>query len=317
MVSHDPSTSAAVVSTTEPKTRRSRSHDPLYDMIQACRGRSCVAPDVNDVLMHILGTTLPIERIKFEILTVAPVSLPVLITGPSGSGKERVAEAIHLLSPRSIRPYRPLDCTAIPKDLVESILFGHTKGSFTGAGRDEKGVFEMTDGGTIFLDEIGELPKDQQTKLLRVLETQEFYRIGGQTPISVDVRLLAATNRDLEKLTREGRFLEELYYRLMAFPIEVPSLDERKGDISILTRHFLTAFNQREGKEVEMESRAGDVIATLRFPGNIRQLRNLVECAATLAAGFKSAITFDVITEAASKLKIQSETWSGADGQTS
>lgn len=216
----------------------------------------------------------------------ALVASPVLITGPTGSGKELVARMIHRLGRRAGGPFVPVNCAAIPHGLIESELFGHEAGAFTGAARRRAGCFELADGGTLFLDEVGELPVDLQARLLRVLESSEFCRVGGVRPVRVDVRVLAATNRDVEGAVRTGRLREDVFFRLNVLRIRLPALAERAGDVPLLTRYFL----RRKGAEMKKPglSFSPEALAALErypWPGNVRELANVVERALVLESG--------------------------------
>ena len=209
---------------------------------------------------------------------VADSPSTVLITGESGTGKELVARELHRNSSRRDKPLIKVNCAAIPKDLVESELFGYEKGAFTGAVGSKPGRFELADGGTLFLDEIGEIPVEMQVKLLRALQESEFERVGGIKTLRVDVRLIAATNRDLEGLIRDGRFREDLFYRLNVVPIALPPLRERREDIPLLAQHFIEKYNKRLGKRVDrVEDEALQLLLGYQWPGNIRELENLME----------------------------------------
>ena len=210
---------------------------------------------------------------------VAPTDATVLITGASGTGKEVVAQAIHQQSRRNDGPFVPVNCAALPESLLESELFGHEKGAFTGADRRRLGRFEIADEGTIFLDEIGEIGQSVQAKLLRVLETKSFDRVGGSSPVTTDVRILAASNKDLEAAVAEGRFREDLFYRLNVFPIELPPLHERTEDIEALAAHFVSPTGLR------LSAEAIRVLRQYRWPGNVRELRNVIERAVILCDG--------------------------------
>jgi Nif-specific regulatory protein len=208
----------------------------------------------------------------------------VLITGESGVGKELVAEAIHLNSPRANKPFIKVNLAALPESLIESELFGHERGAFTGAVSMRKGRFEMADGGTLFLDEIGDLPMATQVKLLRVLQEKEFERLGGVETIRVDVRILSATNRDIEELIRNFQFRLDLYYRLNLFPIFVPPLRERKTDIMLLADHFIERLGKKHGKSIaRISTPAIDMMMSYHWPGNIRELENCIERAVILS----------------------------------
>jgi formate hydrogenlyase transcriptional activator len=218
--------------------------------------------------------------------TVAPTDSTVLIYGETGTGKELIARAIHDLSPRSSKPFVKLNCAAIPTGLLESELFGHEKGAFTGAIAQRIGRFEVADGGTIFLDEIGEIPLELQTKLLRVLQEREFERLGSSRTLRTDARLIAATNRDLEAMVAEQKFRSDLFFRLNVFPVNVPPLRERQEDIPLLVRHFTQQFSRRLKKVMEtIPSAAMDALSRYHWPGNIRELQNVIERAVIISAG--------------------------------
>ncbi len=226
----------------------------------------------------IIGNSEAMERVFEQIRLVAPTRSTVLITGDSGTGKELVANSIHQLSPRKDNRFLPLNCAAIAPNLLESELFGHEKGAFTGATQRRVGKFELADNGTIFLDEISEINPDIQVKLLRVLEEMEFMRLGGSDMIKVDVRVIAATNRNLEKMVEEGTFREDLYYRLKVVSIKLPSLRERRDDIPMLVDHFINHFSSEHGKtEAKISSDALEVLVNHEWKGNVRELRNLIE----------------------------------------
>jgi transcriptional regulator with GAF, ATPase, and Fis domain len=213
-----------------------------------------------------------------RISKVAPSDSTVLITGETGTGKELVARAIHRRSHRSSRPFVSVNCAAIPRDLVASELFGHEKGAFTGALQRRLGRFEMADGGTILLDEVGELSPDTQVALLRVLQEREFERVGGGQPIHVDVRVIAATNRDLQAAVANGIFRQDLFYRLNVFPIEVPALRERKDDILMLVEYFVQRYATKAGKHIRLiDKKTLDLLQSYQWPGNIRELQNVIE----------------------------------------
>ncbi|MFZ5587865.1 MAG: sigma 54-interacting transcriptional regulator [Thermodesulfobacteriota bacterium] len=234
----------------------------------------------------IVGKDAKMRRIYHLLDEVAPSDATVLITGESGTGKELVAQAIHRKSPRRDRPFVVINCAAYPETLLESELFGHEKGAFTGAVRQKPGRFELAHGGTIFLDEVGEIPLPAQVKLLRVLQDQKFERLGGERTLSVNVRVLAATNKDLLAQVRSGRFRDDLYYRLSVIPIHLPPLRERPGDIPLLARHFLASFARQQGKTVaDFSPEALRLLLEYPWPGNVRELENTVEHAAVLARG--------------------------------
>jgi nitrogen regulation protein NR(I) len=226
----------------------------------------------------IIGTSQGIAELYSILERVADTPTTALITGESGTGKELVARALHEHSSRRDKPFIKVNCAAIPKELIESELFGYERGAFTGAVASKPGRFELANGGTLFLDEIGEIPIEMQVKLLRALQESEFERVGGIKTIRVDVRLVAATNRDLKKLIAAGSFREDLFYRLNVVPIRLPALRERTGDIPLLAEHFLAKFNERLRKKVEgLDPDATEVLAQYPWPGNIRELENVIE----------------------------------------
>jgi len=234
----------------------------------------------------LIGSSPEMQRVYDLIEKIADTDSTVLITGESGTGKELIAKVIHYNSYRSGKNFVPLNCAAIPKDLLESELFGHEKGAFTGAINTRVGRFELASGGTLFLDEIGELDPSLQVKLLRVLQEREFERIGSTKTIKVDVRILAATNRNLEELTREGRFREDLYYRLNVIPVHIPPLRERKEDIPVLIDHFLKKHARtKKRRPPEIPKELMDVLLRYKWPGNVRELENLIERLTILNAG--------------------------------
>ena len=233
---------------------------------------------------RIIGNSAALESVLEQVEQVAPTDSTVLIEGETGTGKELIAHAIHNASPRCGRAFIKLNCAAIPLDLLESELFGHEKGAFTGAIAQKIGRFEMADKGTLFLDEVGDIPPALQPKLLRVLQEQEFERLGSGRTHKVDVRLVAATNRDLIKMVARGQFRSDLYYRLNVFPIVLPALRERREDIPALVTHFVKLFSRRMGKQVD--SIPPEIMAAFQWyswPGNIRELQNLVERAVILS----------------------------------
>jgi DNA-binding NtrC family response regulator len=234
----------------------------------------------------IIGEAGPIQEVLVRIEQMAPVSSTVIIQGESGSGKELVARAIHDLSPRRGRPFIAVNCAALPETLLESELFGHEKGAFTGAAERRLGRFELADTGTIFLDEIGEIPMSVQVKLLRVLESRTFFRLGGTQPIKVDVRVVAATNRNLRDAVEAGSFRDDLFYRLSVLNIWLPPLRERRADIPLLVREFVREFSRQHDRPFHGIS--GDAMRLLveaPWPGNVRQLRNLIESMVVLSPG--------------------------------
>lgn len=235
---------------------------------------------------ELLGQSRPIQDLKGRISRVARATGCVLIRGESGAGKELVARAVHRTGARSDRPMLSVNCAAIPRDLMESQLFGHKKGAFTGADADHIGLFQQAHAGTLFLDEVGEMTLDGQAKLLRILEGHPFLPVGGKKEISVDVRLLAATNRDLREFVREGRFREDLYYRLSVFELYIPPLRDRGGDIELLVNHFLEHFKRQHGRPgLGLSDGAREKLLGYGWPGNVRQLRNVVDSAVVMSEG--------------------------------
>ncbi len=241
--------------------------------------------DQKDQPFHgIIGDDPSVRQLVELIERVAPANAAVTVLGESGTGKELVARALHVCSPRAEQPFIPINCAAISKELIESELFGHEKGAFTGADKQRKGAFEAAHGGTLFLDEIGELPVDLQAKLLRVLESGELKRVGASRPLHVDVRVVAATNRDLLTDARRGNFREDLYYRLCVVPMRLPPLRNRKGDIGVLAEHFVRTYSPR-GQTVQLTASALERLQQYSWPGNIRELRNVVHRALLLRKG--------------------------------
>lgn len=235
---------------------------------------------------EIVGKSESLQKVLRKVEQVAPTDATVLIQGESGTGKELIAHAIHSLSQRKEHPLVKVNCGAISSGLVESELFGHEKGAFTGAVQRRVGRFELADGGTIFLDEVGELPLETQVKLLRVLQHGEFERVGSSQTLKVNVRVIAATNRDLKKSVQEGDFRQDLYYRLNVFPIFIPPLRERKEDIELLVRYFTKKYSRKLGKKIEMISQETmDVLTSYHWLGNIRELENVIERAVILTPG--------------------------------
>jgi len=235
---------------------------------------------------EVVGKSTVLRRVLRNAETVAPTDSTVLIYGETGTGKELIARAIHNLSPRRSKAFVKLNCAAIPTGLLESELFGHEKGAFTGAIAQRIGRFELADGGTIFLDEVGEIPVDLQTKLLRVLQEREFERLGSGRTLRTDARLIAATNRDLAALVEEKRFRADLFYRLNVFPVHMPPLHERPEDIPLLVRHFVEHYARRMKRAVEtIPSETMEVLTRYRWPGNVRELQNLMERAVILSPG--------------------------------
>jgi two-component system response regulator HydG len=244
------------------------------------RERDGLAPD------GLVGASAPIHEVQRMIDAVAYSSTTVLVTGESGTGKELVARALHARSPRRAHPFVALNCGALTETLLESELFGHVKGAFTGAQRDQKGLFDAADGGTIFLDEIGDIPLSTQVRLLRVLQEGDIKRVGSADPVKVDVRVIAATHRDLPRLVKSGRFREDLFYRLNVINIPLPPLRERVEDIPLLAHHFLRRYSDRLGTRVRtLAPEALELLCGYRWPGNVRELENAVERAVVLCRG--------------------------------
>jgi DNA-binding NtrC family response regulator len=254
----------------------------------------------------IVGKSAALKAALKQVEVVAPTESTVLILGETGTGKELIARAIHTISSRSSRAFVKLNCAAIPTGLLESELFGHEKGAFTGAIAQRIGRFEVANGGTIFLDEIGEIPLELQTKLLRVLQEREFERLGSSRTLRTDARLIAATNRDLEAMVSEQKFRSDLFFRLNVFPVHVPSLRERQGDIPLLVRHFTQLFSRRMNRVIEtIPSAAMDALTRYHWPGNIRELQNVIERAVIISTG--SALNIDVSDLKSSKADLPSK----------
>lgn len=242
-------------------------------------------------LEDIKGTSASLEKVFDLVRRVARHDVNVLLIGESGTGKELVARAVHSESDRSDQPFIPVDCSAIPETLIESELFGHEKGAYTGAISAQAGKFELAKGGTLFLDEIGNLPKSVQAKLLRVIQERELFRLGGTKPIRVNVRLIAATNRDLSKAVSAGEFREDLYHRLNVFPISLPALRERGEDILLLSHYFLEKFSKELGKSVKVLSREAEALLThYRWPGNVREVENAMKHALLMVSDGEKTI---------------------------
>jgi DNA-binding NtrC family response regulator len=253
----------------------------------------------------IIGNSRPMAEVLAIVTSVSPADTTVLITGESGTGKELIAHAIHDMSARAGGPFVTINCAAIPENLLESELFGHTKGAFTGATSARDGKFAIANGGTLFLDEIGEISNNLQVKLLRVIEEKTFERVGGNTPIQSDVRILAATNRDLKEEMSQGRFREDLYYRLNVVNIHIPPLRERREDILLLVDHYVKIHCKKLNKQVSgITPQAKDMILRYKWPGNVRELVNVIERAIVLLRG-------DVIDRADLPMQIEEKNLSG------
>ncbi len=234
----------------------------------------------------IIGRSTALQKVLEQVAIVAPTDSTVLLHGETGTGKELIARAIHNLSSRRARPYVRMNCAAIPSGLLESELFGHEKGAFTGALIQRKGRFEAADGGSLFLDEIGDISMELQPKLLRAVQEQEFERLGSTRTIQVNVRLIAATHRDLRAMIRDEKFREDLFYRFNVFPIEIPPLRERREDIPLLVNYFVSKFSGRMGRQIKsIPERAMEILTNCPWKGNIRELANFIERAVILSRG--------------------------------
>jgi formate hydrogenlyase transcriptional activator len=234
--------------------------------------------DMVSMFESIVGTSPPLQAVLARVAKVARTDSTVLITGETGTGKELIARAIHKRSPRAARAFVSVNCAAIPRDLIASELFGHEKGAFTGALQRRMGRFELAEGGSIFLDEIGELPAETQIALLRVLQEREFQRVGGNQSIRADVRVIAATHRDLPAAITAGTFRSDLFYRINVFPIEVPPLRERSEDIRLLVEYFIDRYAREAGKQIRhIEKKSMERLQSYSWPGNIRELQNVIE----------------------------------------
>ena len=247
---------------------------------------------------HIVGRSVPLRRILRELEVVAPTDSSVLILGETGTGKELIAQAIHDRSARRGRAFIRVNCAAIPSGLLESELFGHEKGAFTGAIMRKPGRFELADKGTLFLDEVGDIPLELQAKLLRVLQEREFERLGSTRTQQVDVRVVAATHRDLKEMVEEGTFRSDLYYRLHVFPLSVPPLRHRRDDIPLIVRHFVGKYSRRMNRHIETISpRIMEVLTDYAWPGNVRELQNFIERSVILSAGPSLRAPLDELTQ--------------------
>ncbi len=254
---------------------RIQQYSNVFDQVTSVLSRM----DARHFFPDIIGESMAMRGLLSLIRKVSPTDSTVLVLGESGTGKELVATSIHDNSERTDKPFIKLNCAAIPAELLESELFGHEKGAFTGANKFKPGKFDMATGGTIFLDEIGDMPLNLQAKILRVLQEQEFYRVGGSRTIKVDVRIIASTNKNLEKMIQEGSFREDLFYRLNVFTLHLPPLRERKEDIPLIVDYFL----QNVPQKVDISSVALQMLIAFSWPGNIRELKNTIESAAVIA----------------------------------
>ena len=247
---------------------------------------------------HIIGRSAALRRVLREVEVVAPTDSGVLIQGETGTGKELIAQAIHNRSARRDRPFIKVNCAAIPSGLLESELFGHEKGAFTGAIMRKPGRFELADKGTLFLDEVGDIPLDLQAKLLRVLQEHEFERLGSTRTQQVDVRVIAATHRDLKQMVEEGTFRSDLFYRLHVFPLTVPALSDRSEDIPLIVRHFVNKYSQRMNRQIEtISTRTMEVLTNHSWPGNVRELQNFIERSVILSPGTSLQAPLDELKE--------------------
>jgi transcriptional regulator with GAF, ATPase, and Fis domain len=252
----------------------------------------------------IVGTSKPLNNVLARIDKVAPTDSTVLITGETGTGKELIARAVHKRSRRSEHAFVSVNCAALAPSLISSELFGHEKGAFTGAVQRRLGRFEMADGGTIFLDEVGELLPDTQAALLRVLQEREFERVGGERPIHLDVRVITATNRDLKAAVANGKFRDDLFYRLNVVPIEMPPLRERKDDILMLVEYFVHRYANRAGKDIRsIDRKTLDLLQSYDWPGNIRELQNVIERSVILSSGEVFSVDELWLSQKASRVK--------------
>jgi two-component system response regulator PilR (NtrC family) len=270
-----------------------KNHELLAALEKALEKRAIVAENETlraQVKSHwsegqLIGKSPAMDRLRDLVRRVASTTTSVLITGESGTGKEMVARSLHYQSPRADEPFVVLNCGAVPENLIESELFGHVKGAFTGATADKPGLFRMADGGTLFLDEVGELPPPLQVKLLRVLQERKVRPVGGSDEVEVDVRVVAATNRDVESEIAAGTFREDLFYRLNVIRIEVPPLRKRPEDIPVLAQHFLEKHAALQGRRLELSTEARRWLALQPYAGNVRELENIVERGVTLSRG--------------------------------
>ncbi len=260
--------------------------ETVKQAVEAARRSAALPSDDSFVLDGVIGSSPQMRRIARLVRSVAPTTATVLVVGESGTGKELIAQAIHANSSRRDRPFVALNCAALSEGILESELFGHEKGSFTGATSARKGRFEYADGGTLFLDEVGDMPLSTQVKLLRVLEYGEIFRVGSNEPVKVDVRLVAATNRELEREVVEGRFREDLYFRLKVVTLYLPALRDHRDDIDLLVDAFLKEFAELHNKKITgISIEARDALKRYRWPGNVRELKNCIESMVVVSAG--------------------------------
>ena len=247
---------------------------------------------------QIIGRSAALRQVLRQVEVVAPTDCGVLIQGETGTGKELIAQAVHNRSGRCDRPFIKVNCAAIPSGLLESELFGHEKGAFTGAIMRKPGRFELADNGTLFLDEVGDIPLELQAKLLRVLQEHEFERLGSTRTLQVNVRVIAATHRDLKQMVAEGTFRSDLYYRLHVFPLAVPALRDRREDIPSIVRHFVDKYSQRMNRRIEtISTRTMEVLKDYSWPGNVRELQNFIERAVILSPGISLHAPLEELTQ--------------------
>jgi formate hydrogenlyase transcriptional activator len=261
--------------------------------------RVCLQPEtrLDYGFPDIVGKSAALQKVLGQVSIVAPTDSTVLLHGETGTGKELIARAIHNLSSRRTRTFVRLNCAAIPSGLLESELFGHEKGAFTGALMQKKGRFELADGGSLFLDEIGDISLELQPKLLRAVQEQEFERLGSAKTIAVDVRMIAATHRDLSIMIQEGQFREDLFYRLNVFPIEIPPLRERREDIPLLVDYFVSKLSRRMGKRIKtVPPQAMEALTNSPWKGNVRELANFIERAVILSQGEELEVPIEELT---------------------
>jgi formate hydrogenlyase transcriptional activator len=267
------------------------SHDETFEVSAGPTEFAINGIEIPGASCRIVGNSPALRRTLSMVRMVAPTEATVLITGETGTGKESIAEAIHKFSGRSNRPFVKLNCAAVPAGLLESELFGHERGAFTGADARRAGRFESAGGGTILLDEIGELPLELQPKLLRVLQEREFERVGGTESVRINVRVVAATNRDLKLAVEDGAFRLDLFYRLNVFPIQVPALRERENDIPLLLQYFVSRYSSQMGKSIRsISAKTLELFQAYSWPGNIRELQNIVERSVILTSGSVLAV---------------------------
>ncbi len=269
------------------------------EAMQASEKSDCPTsePSSQEGFEHIIGRSLSLQHVLQQVEVVAPTGASVLILGETGTGKELIAKSIHNRSARRGRPFIKVNCAAIPSGLQESELFGHEKGAFTGAIMRKPGRFELADKGTLFLDEVGDIPLEVQAKLLRVLQEHEFERLGSTRTQQVDVRLVAATHRDLKQMVEDGTFRSDLYYRLHVFPLAVPALRDRREDIPLIVRHFVVEYCERMNRQIKtISARTMDVLTNYGWPGNVRELQNFIERAVILSPGAALSAPLDELT---------------------